>query len=160
MSKTQTPQYIVSACLAGEKCRYDGNSNDVDAVINMVKDGRAIPVCPEVMGGLTTPRVRCELRRLNNELVEVYGENNINYTEAFKNGAMLALDRALKNGITKAILKSKSPSCGCGIIYNGTFSGELVEGNGIAAELFIKSGIKVITEDEFDKSSNDSKTST
>jgi len=151
MNNTSTLKYIVSACLAGEKCRYDGESNTIDKIVTMVNNGTAITVCPEAMGGLPTPRVRCELNILNDGSSVITGEDGNDYTAAFTLGARLALDTAEKNRITKAILKSKSPSCGCGLIYDGTFSGKLVKGNGVAAELFIKSGIKVITEMEFEK---------
>lgn len=143
-----TMKYIVSACLAGEKCRYDGNSNSDIRIKAMVENGSAIPVCPELLGGLPVPRVRCELR-LNSGSREIIGEDGNNYTAAFTRGAILSLEIAEKNGITRAILKSKSPSCGCGLIYDGTFSGKLINGNGITAELFINSGIKVLTEQEF-----------
>lgn len=141
-------KYIVSACLAGEKCRYDGNSNSDIRIKAMVENGTAIPVCPELLGGLPVPRVRCELR-VSSGSREIIGEDGNNYTAAFTRGAILSLEIAEKNGITRAILKSKSPSCGCGFIYDGTFSGKLIKGNGITADLFIKSGIKVFTELEF-----------
>ena len=142
-------KYIVSACLAGEKCRYDGNSNTDIRIKAMVENGSAIPVCPEMLGGLPVPRVRCELR-LSSGSSEIIGEDGGNYTGAFTRGAILSLEIAEKNGITRAILKSRSPSCGCGSIYDGTFSGKLIDGNGITADLFIKSGIKVFTENNFE----------
>ncbi len=155
MSSTSALKYIVSACLAGEKCRYDGESNTIGAIASMVNNGTAIAVCPEVMGGLSTPRVRCELNILNDGSSVITGEDGNDYTAAFTLSAQLSLDAAEKYEITKAILKSKSPSCGCGFIYDGTFTGRLIEGNGVAAELFIKSGIKVITEIEFEKLSGE-----
>lgn len=144
-------KYIVSACLAGERCRYDGNSNTNDTIKVMVENNLAIPVCPEVLGGLPVPRVRCELRKNNNGCPEIKGKDGNDYTEPFTRGALLSLETVKKNGITQAILKSKSPSCGFGLIYDGTFSGKLIEGNGITADLFIKSGIKIFTEQEFEK---------
>jgi len=151
MKNTQTVRYIVSACLAGEKCRYDGNSNTIDAIMNLVKNGTAIPVCPEMLGGLPAPRVRCELHKDIDGSMEIKGEDGNTYTDPFIRGAEMALNTAEENGITKAILKHRSPSCGCGLIYDGTFTGKLIEGNGIAAGLFLKSGINVITEIEFEK---------
>jgi uncharacterized protein YbbK (DUF523 family) len=142
-------KYIVSACLAGEKCRYDGNSNAEDMIKELVENGSALPICPELLGGLAVPRPRCEMRKSDNGSAEIIGEDGNNYTEQFLRGATLSIEAALKNGITHAILKSKSPSCGCGLIYDGTFSGKLIRGNGITAELFIKSGIKVITGEEY-----------
>jgi uncharacterized protein YbbK (DUF523 family) len=149
MDKTITMKYIVSACLAGEKCRYDGNSNTDIRIKAMVENGSAIPVCPELLGGLPVPRVRCE-QRLTSGSREIIGEDRGNYTDAFTRGAILSLEIAEKNGITQAILKSRSPSCGCGSIYDGTFSGKLIDGRGITADLFIKSGIKVFTENNFE----------
>lgn len=142
-------KYIVSACLAGEKCRYDGNSNTDIRIKEMVENGSAIPVCPELLGGLPVPRVRCELR-LSSGSKEIIGEDGGNYTDAFTRGALLSLEIAENYRITQAILKSRSPSCGCGFIYDGTFSGKLIDGNGITADLFLKSGIKVFTENNFE----------
>jgi len=160
MNTNQNVIYIVSACLAGEKCRYDGNSNTVNSIKEMVTKGTALPVCPEMIGGLSVPRVRCELSKNNDGSFEITGEDGNSYTDAFRKGAMLSLDIALKKGITKAVLKSKSPSCGCGLIYDGTFTRKLVEGNGAAADLFLKSGIEILTEIEFENVQTDIKTST
>ncbi len=160
MDDPKTLKYIVSACLAGEKCRYDGNSNTSDRIKSMVENGTAIPVCPEVLGGLPIPRARCEMRMKKNGYLSIIDENGNFYTDSFSLGAMKSLKIAERNGITKAILKSKSPSCGCGFIYDGSFSGKLIEGNGITAELFITSGIEVFTEIEFEKIHEDFKTST
>ena len=154
MSQTSKVKYIVSACLAGERCRYDGAANTVDLIKILVENGSAIPVCPEVLGGLPVPRVRCELQWKDNGTPEITGENGNDYTEQFIRGALISLDKAAGNGITVAILKSRSPSCGYGFIYDGTFSGKLVSGNGITAELFIRHGIKVYTEQEFVKISS------
>jgi len=137
-------KYIVSACLAGECCRYDGKSNTVNSVKELVESGSAIPVCPEILGGLPVPRIKCELRRNENGSAAINGEDGNDYTVYFTAGAEAALEIARKNGITAAILKSNSPSCGMGLIYDGTFTGKLTEGNGITAELFLKSGLDVI----------------
>jgi len=151
MSGAEKAKYIVSSCLAGEKCRYDGNSNTIGLVKDLVANGLALSVCPEVLGGLSVPRTRCEVLKNNDGTSRIIGEDNIDYTDNFILGAKIALETAVKNGITNAILKSKSPSCGYGIIYDGTFSGKLIEGNGITAELFAESGINVFTEIEFSK---------
>ena len=143
-------KYIVSACLAGERCRYDGRSNANDKIEALVENGNALPVCPEVLGGLPVPRVRCELQINSNGSPVITGEDGSDYTGPFTRGALIALEIAEKNGITQAILKSKSPSCGSGFIYDGTFSGKIAGGNGITADLFIKSGIKVFTEKNFE----------
>lgn len=142
-------KYIVSACLAGEKCRYDGNANTDPALKKLVDTGQAIPVCPEILGGLTCPRPRCEIMITADTQFRVIGEDGKDYTDAFLNGAIKALKIAEEYGVTDAVLKSKSPSCGCGLVYDGTFSGKLVEGNGLTAELFLQSGIYVLNEDNF-----------
>ncbi len=142
-------KYIVSACLAGDKCRYDGNTNRVDMITDLVENGSAFPLCPELLGGLTVPRPRCEMKRRDDGSIEIVGEDNRFYTEDFIRGASAALEIAKMKNITHAVLKSKSPSCGCGLIYDGTFTGKLVDGNGITAELFLKSGITIFTEEEF-----------
>ena len=134
---------IVSACLLGESCRYDGKSKPCQAVINLKEKYNLIPVCPEVMGGLKTPRNPSEI--IGDKVIGKDGRDN---TKEYKKGAEIALDIALQNGVTKAILKAKSPSCGKGQIYDGTFSGKLKEGNGITAKLFTENGIEVLTEDE------------
>ena len=133
--------YLVSACLAGAPCRYDGKSKGVQQIIDLVNQGEAVPVCPEQLGGLTTPRASSEIRGdkvMNNE--------GRDCTAEFELGAERTLAIAKALGITKAILKANSPSCGCGKIYDGTFSGTLIDGNGRAAELLTKHGIKVYTE--------------
>lgn len=135
--------FLVSACLAGERCRYDGATKPVAAVADMVARGEAVTVCPEVLGGLPTPRVpseRCGDRVVNAEGVDV--------TDAFVRGAERALAICQEHGCEVAVLKSKSPSCGCGLIYDGSFSRMLTEGNGVFAEMLLAAGIPVRTEDE------------
>ena len=113
----------------------------------MVKDGKAIPVCAEQLGGLTTPRIASEVKFVDGKryVINKAGED---VTKQFEKGAQEILDLAKKLNITQAILKARSPSCGKGKIYNGEFNGQLVDGNGILADLLIKNGIKVITEEE------------
>lgn len=100
-----------------------------------------IPVCPEMLGGLPTPRSQCEI--VNGR---VLGRDGTDYTEQFEKGAGLVLALAERFGCGAAILKDRSPSCGCGTIYDGSFSGILVEGNGVAAEMLLRNGIRVINE--------------
>ncbi len=133
---------IVSACLAGISCRYDGKSNPHEKVIELVENGDAIAVCPEELGGLATPRKRAEIRGKR-----VINEDGVNVTDAFQKGAKAALEIAKQHSATEAILKSKSPSCGCGKIYDGTFSGNLVDGDGIFAKLLKEEKIPVKNED-------------
>ncbi len=134
---------IVSACLAGLRCRYDGGSKPCPAVMRLVAEGKAIPVCPEQLGGLPTPRVSAEMRGgklINREGVDVSAE--------FARGAEEALTLAKLAGATTAILKARSPSCGSGQIYDGTFTGTLVSGDGVLAALCKANGIEVKTEEE------------
>ncbi len=140
--------YIVSACLAGVNCRYDGRSNKNEKVLNLVKEGKAIIVCPEVLGGLLTPRVPCEIVIKDGE-IRVVNKDGKDCTKEFKLGAEKTLEIAKIVGADKAILKAKSPSCGKGRIYDGTFSNKLICGNGITANLLMNNGIQVNTEEDF-----------
>lgn len=137
-------QYIVSACLADCKCRYDGSSTPDATVMQLIREGRALPVCPEQLGGLATPRPPAE-RRVD----AILGNDGTDCTQAFINGAEETVKLALLAGCTTAILKSRSPSCGFGMIYDGTFSGRLINGNGIAAEKLAAAGLTVYTDDTF-----------
>lgn len=132
---------IVSACLLGVSCRYDGNSKPNEKIIDLKEKYNLIPICPEIMGGLPTPRMPAEIKD-----GRVKTENGIDVTEEYKKGADEALKLARLFGCKKAILKENSPSCGCGKIYNGEFTRTLKDGNGITAELFMKNGIDVFGE--------------
>lgn len=134
---------LVSACLAGEACRYDGQATPHPEVLRLLAAGRAVAVCPEVLGGLSVPR----------EPVELQGGHAVcrsgaDLTEAFRVGAQRALALALDKGCCRAVLKSRSPSCGCGRIYDGTFSRCLVPGDGVLAALLRASGFEVLSEEE------------
>ncbi len=135
---------MVSACLAGQKCRYDGRSNLRPEIASLVEAGQAVPVCPEVLGGLPTPRTPSERRE--GRVVFATGED---VTEAFASGAEAALYIAEEYGCSAAILKARSPSCGCGRIYDGTFTRTLVDGDGVFAELLRKKGFQLFTEETF-----------
>ena len=141
-------RYLVSACLAGERCRYDGSSCSHKRIMEMVQGGEAIALCPEVACGLPVPRERCEIVPAADGSKRVLTESGADVTLQFMRGAAKALDLALKNGIKSAILKSLSPSCGFGKIYDGSFTGSLVEGRGITAELLRVHGIRIYTEQE------------
>lgn len=138
---------LVSSCLAGINCKYNGGNNYNEKVFNLVKEGKAIPVCAEQLGGLTTPRIASEIKYIDGKRY-VINKDGEDVTEQFEKGANEILDLAKKLNITKAILKAKSPSCGKGKIYNGEFNGGLIDGNGILADLLQKNGIEVITENE------------
>ena len=141
--------YLVSACLAGENCRYDGSNVLDERIAGLVTAGRAAAVCPEVLGGLPVPREPCEIQSVKGGPVKVISQSGRDCTKYFRKGAERVLRIARKSGIKTAILKSRSPSCGCGSIYDGTFSGRLVEGRGVTADLLIRNGISVFTEDEW-----------
>ena len=130
---------IVSACLAGFPCRYDGKARPCAEVMELVKKGQAIPVCPEQLGGLPTPRPPCEIR--DGRAVDAAG---VDRTEAFRRGAEAVLELVKTYGATQAVLQNRSPSCGSGWIYDGTFSKKLVAGDGITARLLAENGIQVI----------------
>lgn len=134
---------LVSACLAGINCKYNGKNNENEKIIELIKEKDVILICPEQLGGLKTPRTPAEIK--NNKVINKEG---IDVTEEYQKGAQEVLKIAQKFNIKTAILKSKSPSCGKGKIYDGTFSNKLIEGNGITAELLKKHGIKVISSDD------------
>ena len=142
---------LVSACLCGKNCKWDGGNNKTQRLLDYMEymKGRAEfhEVCPEQMGGLSTPRPASEIRVEDRKVVNTEG---VDVTEEFERGAELALQVAKEFGCTLAILKERSPSCGCHGIYDGTFSKKIVEGMGKAAELLIANGIRVIGESEIE----------
>ena len=138
---------FVSGCLVGINCKYNGGNNFNEKIFNMVKEGKAIPICPEQLGGLSTPRKSSEIKIIDGKRRVVDNQNN-DVTEDFEKGAKEALELAKKLNITKAILQPRSPSCGVGKIYSGNFDGKLIDGDGITAELFRENGIEVISCDE------------
>ena len=130
---------MVSACLAGENCRYNGWNNRNEKVIALFKENEIITVCPEVMGGLPTPRVPSEIvsgKVLNKEGTDV--------TRAFRNGAMMVLEIAKQIKPDLIILQSRSPSCGVKQRYDGSFSGRLIDKPGVTAELLMRYGFHVV----------------
>ena len=138
---------LVSYCLLGEPCRYDGCSRLDRQVVELHRAGHTlIPVCPEVLGGLDTPRVPAELQPAG----RVVNEDGEDVTAAYRAGAEKALEIARKNGCTVAVLKARSPSCGCGEVYDGTFSHRVVSGWGVAARLLREAGITVMDEENLD----------
>ncbi|MBQ8647642.1 MAG: DUF523 domain-containing protein [Oscillospiraceae bacterium] len=134
---------LVSACLLGVNCKYSGGSNPCPAVIAAAQAGRhtLIPVCPESIGGLPTPRDPSE--RVGERVLSRTGAD---VTEQYCRGAQAALQLAQLYGCTGAILKEKSPSCGSGLIYDGSFTGRLVPGDGVTAELLKAHGLTVVGE--------------
>lgn len=137
---------IVSACLLGVACRYDGMSKPISEVISLCDKYDIIPVCAEELGGLSTPRIPAEI--VGDRVLRTDG---VDVTYEYKLGAERVLDIAIKNSCKIAVLKGKSPSCGKGLIYDGSYSKTLKKGNGICADLLIRNGISVYTEKEIDK---------
>ena len=135
---------LVSACLLGVACRYDGKSKGVSKIENLLKNHTLIPICPEQLGGLPTPRFPSE--KLNEKVINNKG---IDVTLEYRKGAEEALKIAKLFNCKIAILKAKSPSCGFGKIYDGSFSKTLTDGNGVTAQLLLENGIEVFTEDTF-----------
>ncbi len=145
---------IISACLCGINCKYNGKNNYHPLFAAMLKDQQLIPICPEEMGGLPTPRPPCEIRGGTGEQVlagkaRVISKEGHDFTAAFLKGAEETLKVAIDHGIPEAILQSRSPSCGCGCIYDGTFSSQLLEGDGVTAAFLRSQGIKVIDAADF-----------
>lgn len=132
---------IVSSCLIGTKCRYDGKSKKNEDMILLVKKGEAIPLCPEQLGGLPTPRLPAEIQK-NNLVINIKGED---VSKLYTDGAKEALRIAKLVKCQKAYLKSKSPMCGCGKIYDGSFSSRLISGDGIFSQLLKRNNIEVVT---------------
>ena len=142
MAKTKR-KILCSACLLGVKCRWDGNEKLNKKVIERFKKEILIPVCPEQLGGLPTPREPAEQK--GKKIITKSGKD---VTKSFKKGAREVLKLAKLLGVKEAILKQKSPSCGCGKIYDGTFSGRTIKGNGVTTALLKRNGIKVISEED------------
>lgn len=134
---------LISACLVGINCKYNGKNNYNEKALDLVKKGIAIPICPEQLGGLTTPRNPSEIRIIDNKVHVIDNKNN-DVTKEFEKGAYEVLKLAKNLKVDKVILKSKSPSCGIGKIYDGTFSNNLIDSNGILANLLIDNNIEVV----------------
>ncbi len=140
---------LISSCLLGENVKYDGGNNSIanNPFIKKLQNlNLLVLTCPETEGGLPTPRIPVEL--IGKKAINKDGEDK---TKEFSQGAKSALKKALENGIDMAILKSKSPSCGRGEIYDGSFSKRLIKKDGISAKLLKEYSIKIFTEDELDE---------
>lgn len=132
---------LVSACLLGVKCKYNQGSNDSDEIVDLLKQYHLIPICPEIMGGLPTPRLPAEVCA-----DRVITKDGRDVTEQFRQGAREALKLAKLYNCRFAVLKEKSPSCGSGKIYDGTFTKTLTSGDGVTAQLLKEHGIFVFGE--------------
>ena len=139
---------VISACLLGVRCRYDGGDSRNETAIRQMKTDELIPVCPEEAGGLPTPRPPAEIVGGDgNDVLDgeakVMTVDGTDVTEAYLKGAHHALQMAQSHGATHVILTARSPSCGCGNIYDGTFSGTLTTGDGVTTALLKRHGITV-----------------
>lgn len=141
---------LVSGCLLGLNCKYNGGNNYNEKIFNLLKEGKAIPVCPEQLGGLTTPRTPSEIKVIDGKRC-VFTSDGKDVTDNFYKGALEVLELAKSLNIKKAVLKSKSPTCGFGKIYSGNFDRTLIDGNGILTQMLLDNGIEVINSDDIQK---------
>lgn len=132
---------LVSACLLGINCKYSGENNSDQNVIDLLKEEILIPVCPEQLGGMTTPRLPAEI--ISDKVIN---EEGIDVTDHFVKGAVETLMVAKMYNVKEAILKDGSPSCGSNVIYDGNFNKTKIKGEGYCAKLLRENGIKVISE--------------
>ena len=147
---------IVSACLLGENCKYSGGNNKSEKVLKYLKDKEYIAVCPEQLGGLTTPRDPSEIvtygakdgKDVLNGETKVISNKGVDVTSNFIKGAEEALKIAKENNAAEAVLKASSPSCGCRYIYDGTFSKKKIKGMGVTASILAQNNIKIIDEEQ------------
>ena len=141
------PKILISACLLGENCKYNGGNNanaiSVDAPSKLGQIYELIAVCPEYLGGLTTPREPAEIC-VNGRVITKFSGRDV--TDEFILGAQICADIASENGCKIAVLKERSPSCGSGWIYDGSFTGRLVSGDGLTAAALKKLGVLVVGE--------------
>lgn len=137
--------YIVSACIVGINCRYNGTSSHNLDLQKMIDEGLAIAVCPELLVGLPIPRESCEIQvKLGKRIV--VGESGSDYTKLFEKAAVETLKICKTKNIRKAILQERSPSCGYGKVYDGTFEGGMIKANGLTADLLSKNGVEVFND--------------
>jgi len=145
---------LVSACLLGVNCNYKGGNRQSDKVLEHLKDKHFIPICPEIYGGFATPRPDAEIVGGQGEKVltgeaKVIEPDGTDVADKFIRGAEEILKIAKLVGATSAILKSRSPSCGCGKTYDGTFTKTLIAGDGVLAALLKLNNIKVLSDEDF-----------
>ena len=139
---------LVSACLLGACCRYDGGSKPCPEILALADSHALIPVCPEQLGGLPTPRPPAEIQS-DGRVVNNRGED---VTAAYEKGAAEALRLCRLLRCDAAVLKARSPSCGCESVYDGSFTGALIPGRGVAAQCLLDAGVPVFSEENFEES--------
>ncbi len=137
---------LISACLLGRNCKYNGGNNYAPLTEALKARYELVPVCPECLGGLPIPHEPSE--RVGDRVLSKSGAD---VTAAFQRGAEKTLALALQHGVKKAVLKERSPSCGCGSIYDGTFTGTVVSGSGVAAELLLAHGVEIYGESRMEE---------
>ncbi|MFC5541365.1 MAG: DUF523 domain-containing protein [Bacilli bacterium] len=147
---------LVSSCLAGLKVRYNGTHCLDEKVAKLIEEKKAVAVCPEVLGGLSTPREPAEIiggdgNDVLDGKAKVVTENGKDVTEHFLRGAYATLEVAKKVGATLVVLKENSPSCGSTMVYSGEFNGQKIAGDGVTSALLKRNGFKVISEEQFVK---------
>ena len=146
--------FLISACLCGVNCKYNGLNNYNEKCSELFKEGKAILICPEQLGGLSTPRVPSELKGSANDILNGKGKimtkDGDDVTLQFIKGAKEVKRIVEEVPITMAILKDGSPSCGVNYVYDGSFSGNKIEGKGITAEILNEMGIKVLSEKDLE----------
>ncbi len=130
---------MVSACLLGENCKYNGGNNYSEKVMNYLKGHEVVSVCPEVLGGLPTPRIPAEI--VNGTVTARDGRS---VDTEFRMGAKIALEKAIAENVGLVILQSRSPSCGVKQIYDGSFTGKKIEGQGVFTKLLKENNFRII----------------
>lgn len=145
---------LVSSCLAGLKVRYNGTHSLKKGIAKLVEENKAITICPELLGGFSTPREPAEIIGGNGEDVlngkaKIIEKSGKDVTELYIKGAYATLNKAKEINATVIVLKEYSPSCGSSMIYNGEFIGKKLEGMGVTSALLKRNGLKVISEEQF-----------
>ena len=144
---------IVSACLAGVNCRHDGKNRENPIIQKLISNHLAVPLCPEVLGGRPVPRVPCEITGGTAEQVLsgtafVRDKNGKDVTAEVLDGVKIFMKAVARMNVTAVILKTKSPTCGRGKVHDGTFTGKMIDGNGVLTAALLKEGIRVYTEED------------
>lgn len=150
--------FLISACLCGVNCKYSGKNNLNEKCLKLLREGKALLICPEQLGGLSTPRNPAEMQGSAKDILngnaKILDNKGNDVTKQFINGAKEALNIARESNITKAILKEGSPSCGSNFVYDGTFSGNKIKGKGILAHLFEEENITIFSDEEIQTEDN------
>jgi len=140
---------LVSSCLLGENVKYNGENNLIEEINKLSTIFEIVSICPEVLGGMTIPRLPCEIVSMNP--LQINNEYGIDMKDHFIDGALQSNLIASKYNIKIALLKSNSPSCGNIQIYDGTFKNKLINGSGTTANILIQNGVKVFNENQIDE---------